>query len=351
MDMSQQDAMEITSFSGSGTGLGNISLTCAAAVFESINGSLLPAPVDIGVRVFLSIYNALLVILGLFLNTLVLLMIYKFQSLRTISFAIAGQISATNLVLTLIRVFPNVVNQIAGKWVFGFSLCAINGFVAATLAVVRMFLMFTFSVDKFAAVYLPFSYPKFSPKIVTFLCVLAWSSSFLVNLIGVLPMMDCYIYSEPLVLCLVSPTCSRNCYYYYYFTLTFAFILPVAIPTLLITLLFLKGKKIRKRELNMNGLDKTISDKEWRATITFILLFVAIFVVIIFPIAFINIAHHTGKYISILLDKLGVSIIFAVVVIDPIIIMRNADVRECLGALKNQLKNSFPRSSARNGVH
>ncbi len=104
-----------------------IFLTCAAAaVFENLNSTLPPAPVELAVRSFLVVYFVILVILGMFLNSLILFLVYKFVKLRTAALS-------SNLTLAVIRGIPNIVHHVVGSWIHSLQLCTLNGFAVVSL--------------------------------------------------------------------------------------------------------------------------------------------------------------------------------------------------------------------------
>ncbi len=344
--------MDISSASGSGQEVLNTSLTCAAAGLGNITGSPLPDPVDIIVRGFLAVYSVILSILGLLLNGLIVYMVCKFKKLRTASFAIAAQVATANLVLALFRGFLIFVNQIAGRWVFGLHLCLITGFIVISISIVRAHLVFAFFVHRFVSVFWPFFYLKHTHRVVITLSALAWSVSMIFHLVGTLPFMDCFTYSEPVRFCRVSPSCHKNCKFYYYFGVATIYIPPVLLPTVLLTLLYLKGRKIHRAENYLaKSVGMIICDQEQRAMKTFLLLLTSVFVVTIVPISLYNVAEYTGKIARSLLYKLVIVMVVSTVVTDAIIITKNADVKECFGILWNQLKKKFHEPSKEDHIN
>ena len=101
----------------------------------------------------------------------------------------------------------------------------------------------------------------------------------------------------------------------------------------------------------MLGLTKRVTDhQEWRAMKTFLLLFLAVFVVTILPYLLFNIAALSGSLVSALVQKLGSGIISLITITDPIIIMRNADVKESFNDFcsKTLKRNKFTEADANN---
>ena len=327
--------------SGSGV-VDNYTLTnsCAASSLQSSANvsQIIPTPIAISARVFQVLYGSLQVIFGILLNVLILILVFRFKKLRTISFAIAVQIAIANLALTVNNGIPTIVNHIAGRFILGLEFCITSGLVAYMLTDLRTLLIFVFSFDRFASVFAPFFYPKHSRRIIILMCVLAWCISTATNLMSIPQILDCCIFVEPTLTCEISSRCSKICKIFLY-TIRATSIFPAVIATVAFFLaLYIKGRKIRRKESKMLGLvNKSITDQEWRALKTFSLLFLAVFLVIIIPILLFNMAALFGTVVHFLVVKLAFNIITLLVITDPIILLRNADVKEAFHKLTKPL--------------
>ena len=308
--------------------------TYAESTLQAANGTVLPGPVAISARVFQIIYGSVHVVFGLLLNVLILILVFRFKKLRTISSGIAVQIAIADLALTITYGIPTVVNHIAGDWVLGLEFCIISGFILLIFSSLRTLLIFVFSFDRFASVFAPFFYPKHSHRITILMCVLAWSIGAAISLVIIPPILDCYVFSEPALYCTYSSRCSRSC-------TAFSIILYVTIiiPTMFMPVgffiaLYFKGRKIRRKESKMLGLTrKSITDQEWRALKTFFMLLLAVFLVTFPPTLFATISSSFGTVARSLAVQLASDIITLLVITDPIIIMRNADFKEAFNNL------------------
>ena len=334
-NFSSQDFEELL-ISGSGMAEDNYS-SCAASTLQAANGTLLPAPIAISARVFQIIYGCLLVSLGILLNVLILVLVFRFKKLRTISFGIATQIAIADMGVTITHGIPLVVNNIAGRWVLGLDLCIISALVILMLVTMRTLLIFVFSFDRFASVFAPFFYPKYSRRITILMCVLAWSIGIAISLIAIPPIADCYIFSEPALSCSITTTCSKKCT-----ILLFTHMATIIIPAIFTTVgfflaLYIKGRKFRHQDSQMLGLTEDMTDQEWRAMKTFFLLFLAVFAVTILPYFLFNVAALFGNIVRALIVKLSTTIVSLLIITDPIIIMRNADVKEAFNILMKHI--------------
>jgi len=184
--------------------------TCAASSLQAANGSGLPPDVDVTVRVIQATYIIFQSTIGVMLNGLIVLLIVISKKLRNVSFATAIQIAIGSLVLISSNLLT-VFNIIAGRWIMGLPFCIINGFLSFMLNYIRSMLVFVFSLDRFALIFVPFNYSKYSKRVVTVLCVLFWCVSFITPLVIIPPFLDCYQYIESVSSCTYSRYCSSNC--------------------------------------------------------------------------------------------------------------------------------------------
>ena len=332
------------SFSGSGGIEDNFTSvsTCAMSSLESTNATVLPSHVAIGARVIQAIYGLFIFLLGNFLNSLILLLIMKYRQLRSVSFCIAAQIAIANLFLAVLYGIITIVTNIAGHWILGLEFCIISALIIFLFANLRTLLIFVFAFDRFASVFAPFFYPKYSYKIVTASCLLSWCISVVLSLANIPPWLDCYIFADSTFFCSYSRHCNSNCLVFYFVYLIAIVIPSICVPTVLFISLYVKGRKIRRMESKMLGTaNKRISDGEWRALKTFFLLFLAIFLLILPPNFLIYISSFLGTIANNIAIKLSSMTITLLVITDPIIILKNADVKEALKKLMEAINTSI----------
>ena len=298
--------------------------TCAASSLQAANGSVLPPAIDIAARVAQVIYNSILVTLAIILNALVIFLVLKFKNLRNVSFAIAIQIAITNFLL-VIRGIIGTVNHISGHWKWGLNFCIITSVLFFALGYVRNCLIFVFSFDRFASVFAPFNYPKYSYKITTILCVVSWCLGIANSIIPIPSLLDCYTVRESTLSCGYSTKCNKSCKLFYLVLMATHIVPTIFLPVGFFLSLYLKGRKIRRQEANMLGLNsRNMSEQEWRATKTFVLLLVGIFLVTFSPHVLLSLVSLLRPVAQTLVIKLVVDILYLVVITDPIIILKKS---------------------------
>ena len=315
----------------------NITLTCAA---RNIQGPIeLPysSALTITLRVIQSIFYFVIFFGGLFLNTLVIVLVAKYKKLQTLSFLVSLQVVVLDWFLS-ISILTGLSTNIANKWIFGEYGCAITGLIFNTGAFARTFLMCTFVIDRYLAIVWPYFYPKYKLKVTVSLSVASWVLAVLVG-VGMLPgLLDCYIFQTTGMVCATSSQCNSSCSIYVRIYSVIA--VPATIlPITLYGFLYYKARKIQK-ELASNAAANATHRKEWKATITFSLLFLTLIAVVL-PLILINLIiiaiFPDGDYSPVPYTILvGASSLFLLLTItDPIVIMRDKDVKEVLAEIKN----------------
>ena len=321
----------------------NSTLSCAASSLQAANGSGLPHNIDIAVRVFQVIFTIFRSILGVILNGLMILLIAKSKELRNLSFAIAIQLTSADLLLTAIFSLT-VVNNIANQWILGLNICIASGFVIVMLSHVRDNLIIAFALERFALVFFPFQYPEYRRRVVVALCIASWLLGLVNSIVLLPPLLDCYKFHIAYLLCNYSRSCNNHCHIYH-FVFVVTHIAPVIfIPAVCFTALYIKGRKIRHQVMSMEGEENgRMSDSDWRALKTFIILVLPSFLVVstvLWSASGNSSAPSATKYF---LHKLGANVVGTVVVTDAIIILKNADVKEALNKMVRELKKKFVR--------
>ena len=326
----------VSSFSNITEG-NNLTLTCAA---RNIQGPIdLPnsSALTTTVRVLQSLSKLLIILAGIVLNTLVIVLVAKYKKLQTLSFLVSLQVVALDLVLA-IAILPSLVTTLANQWLLGEYMCAINGFILNTTATARTLLMCVFVIDRYLAVVWPYFYPKHKFKVTVSLSIASWVFAVLVS-IGMMPgILDCYSLRSTGKVCAPSSRCNLNCSVYIRSLATY--VVPATIvPIILYGLLYYKGRKIQK-ELASNAAANANHRREWKATITFSLLFFSLFVLIL-PNTIIEVVVRTayaGRMFPAaahVLLTVNSSVLSLLVITDPIVIMRDKDVKEVLIKLRD----------------
>ena len=143
-----------------------------------------------------SIYNLLLVPTSIFLNVIVMSLVARNKTLRTVSFGVSPQIVVLDLILTIL-VAVSLVSSIANQWVFGEVACGIVSSVVIATFTTRTLLLCCLVIDCFLSIFLVYSYPKFQLRIVVILSVMSWLIPVALG-IPLLPLFRlCYIQQHP----------------------------------------------------------------------------------------------------------------------------------------------------------
>ncbi|XP_064386833.1 octopamine receptor beta-1R-like [Halichondria panicea] len=332
--------------------------------------------------------------LGLFLNTLVIVLVAKVKKLQQTSFYLALQVVVVDLLITLIQFPTTTANIIADGWVFGAIGCPSIGFFLFTLRNMRNFLMFVFVTDRFLTVFAPFWYYKLNHRnlVVVPLSVAAW---FLAILYGLIPMpfgLDCHEYGRIAWGCTVSKGCKypEICDAYKNASVVLSNVIGGLIPLVMYIVLYCKAKQLKKKYPTIvlgkvmvhNSLQKSgstssktpddrkqsvisssstsdqfsgsssCSEKKRKrdetANITFALLFLTL-IGVSFPSTFFFVIGTSAfsaqgirpPEVFVIFITIFRSLFNFLVVLDPIAIMRNRDVRSALREWYQHLRYRF----------
>ena len=324
----------------------NFTLSCAA---RNIQGPVMqPYSETLNdiIRVCQSLFFFILFVVGTFLNLLVIVLVAKYKKLRTLSFGIALQIVVINLVLCFLTSI-RLASSIANRWVFEEHVCSLVGLIIFIITVIRTASMLVFVIDRFLSVFCPYAYPKYQTKIVTILSIAPWVLIAVGSIIAYV--LDCYTFVPTSWSCSINGGCNYNCSIFlglFFITVT----LPITIlPLFLYTILFIKAKKIKKEIIATipEGTDTTNQPKQdWKATITFFLLFMSIFALTVPTLVILSIINtiYQGERVPPAVHVLLIvvsSTISLLPISDPILIMRNRDIREVTGAIKEKIIKKF----------
>ena len=319
----------------------NETLTCAARnLNEEITYSFTNSKsVIMMLRSIQIIYNLLLILFGLPLNSMVIYLVWKFKRLQNLSFIVALQVVVVNLVNLTFRIVPVLITTTTEKWLFGEHACAILGCISFLTIISRGMLMLVLVIDRFLTVSMPFSLTKRRHRMMLSLIVIFWTISVLYS-VALLPgLLDCYTFVPSRWRCLISPSCSDLCVVAGN-VVQCVIILPYSVvPLFLYTALFLKARRFQNVIPSVNDLtdDGDAPKREWRATITFFLMFITFFAVIVPSIAVYMFSSSfftaSDKPLWFIIIEVAVTLLLILdlsVILDPIFIIRNKDVKEVM---------------------
>ena len=318
----------------------NLTGTCAALNIQGPVQLPYSDTFTIGMRYAQMIVFLFLFIAGLSLNSLVIGLVAKYKNLRTYSIVISLQIVVLDLFLSALYLI-SVINAAANRWLFGEYMCAIIGMLLFTSVLVRTILMFVFVIDRCLSVFWTFRYPKYKVRIISCLSAATWGFSLLVR-IPLLPgLLDCYTFTPLAWQCAFDSNCNDKCAIYSH-TYIAILVIPLTItPVFPYIALYYKGRKIRKTAAQEGtSTEEELQKRERRSSITFFLLFLTVFILAL-PNVLISVgvrskfADRDAPRYAYILSFVGISVLSLLIISDPIVIMRDKDIKERLQQVKN----------------
>jgi hypothetical protein len=117
---------------------------------------------------------SVIVLLSLLANGLVLLLVARYKQLRRRSTMVSLSVVVVDILLTVTFTVPVLVTAAIEDWVFMDEGCVFFGTFSFQFLMTRWLIMAILCVDRFSTVRFPFSYKKYSKKILFVLIFLAW---------------------------------------------------------------------------------------------------------------------------------------------------------------------------------
>ena len=306
-----------------------------------------PLPYSRAVILAIKIYSIIIFystfIAGSFLNILLLYLIIRYKKLHTLTFGISLQIVAIDLCQLFGVCAFRLVTVVTEEWLFGAGMCIFTGLGFLLVSLARPFLMCVFVIDRFLSVFAAYLYPRHSKKIILILCVASWFAT-LSFLLPTFPgLLDCYSYSALHNQCAFDGSCNQACLLYARLFVGLVFAPTTVVSVVLYTVLYCKAKKAKKTNnvVVPTGCEDQ-KKRDWKAAITFFLLFLAAFILTT-PASLVTVivsailqSEGPSPALYIVLS-VSVSVPSLIVVADPIVIMRHSDVKEVLREIKTKL--------------
>ena len=351
-DNTSDDLLDILDLTSSGDSvLNNDTLTesCAERTIAESTVPLYPKPVTIFVKTYRIAFYTPLLIAALFSNTFVIYLVASHKKLRTLSFGITLQVAVVNIALAILVIVPTLITTIAGRWILGPYCCSIFGFMLTWLSFIRTNLMFVFVIDRFLSVFYPYFYPKYKVKIAVVLSVVSWAFVSVVRIVTVPGILDCYGFLSSINNCSSSSACNSACAIYGSVSFLLVGLPSTVVPLVLYTALYCKARQLQKNTASLavsvsaNSVSLQEKQRETRATFTFFLLFITLFAVTAPTVSIqIGIAQFSspdqllwpGLYV---LQVITARITSLLLITDPIVILRDRDVRAILNEMKGSL--------------
>ena len=342
-------------------------LTCAQQQYEF--GSPLPIPTNVAnvLRYIQVAYYVICLPFGVLLNLFVTVIILRNKNLQNVTFILALQVCVGDMINAAI-VFPtSAANAIADRYVFtGF--CTTIGFAVFYLRIVRIYLMLVLVLDRFCSVFMPFWYQRNKMKVVVPLSLGAWSWAFIIAIIPVRGILDCYSFQRNTWACVPTNGCrNRNaCSTYNSTSIALSNVCNIT-GLVLYSILFYKAKKLRngialapQNNTDSAGEREAAAEKlkrERRANITFFVLFLALVGVALPPFIFfvvgrpiitaLGVVPHPAYIVAGVIGRASYPLL---TIMDPIVVMRNKDFKEAMRKAMNWVKKASGRSTDANAT-
>ena len=310
---------------------------------------------------------------SLVLNVYLIALIAKCKKLQSMSFYLILQIIAIDLIHCVILFPASIINILINDWAFGFSLCPTIGMMVVLARHTRNFLMLVLAIDRLCSVFLPFWFIRHRKQVIVPLSFGAWLMAFILALIPVTGLLDCYGFQRFTWICLLGRGCRNQdaCNFFQIFTVSVS-AFSVFVSFILYLILLCKAKRLNKivvpslsvftsdttdtGAIKTDGGSESITEQssinarkqktEKRATITFLIFFLALFGVVFPSFIFFVVGPQILRLLQvqrpprayIIFAVICRSLFSSLVFIDPIALMRNSDVREVNSKVLARLK-------------
>ena len=344
----------------------NSSSNCTMTVFRCGIPPFLPPTVP---EVFHYIQGGIWTIFffcSLFLNGFVIFLVLTYSTLHHREFFLTLQLNVTHFIFSLTILPTMISNAFAGHCLYGFPLCQVIGVFHDLYITGKFFLTLVMTLDRFFIIFMPYFYYKHGGVISALMSTTAW----LISLIRVTTLftgpLDCYTYLPLFKVCTGAGTCSRACQIHVLMFSTSLAVFCMVLPFVIYIVLFCKARKMEgkmKHSLhnplaidteNNNFTLKSDSSqpnnkpsfllRHKRVFTTFLILAVALIGCAIPPYILYALSFIVSRDIllhpafSVIQMLIGRTLIYSLSVIDPLIIMRNKDVKDLLQKLWRRRK-------------
>lgn len=373
--------------------------SAAANDCEQTLPTRLPASIPHAVVYLQATVALVTMILGVSMNTYVVILVSRHKALHKMSFYLALQIIVAHLVFSCTVLPVTFVTALLGEWRLGTFMCQLLGLIHDLIITIRYLLTFVLTLDRVICVFCPFFYMRHGRKIAVCASAAVWLIGVFRSVTSLKGLLNCTRYVPAFKTCAGAAFCSDICQAHTLFFANVLGLFGVIIPFILYVALFAKGKMIRrqlrsllpslsgprarsqlqhrisptvlsnsqvqnsniKNELHVENEVSVMSVLEGdtdciahqnteslhnnRATITFFMLTVVIIGCALPPyVLYTILAVNPSPVVVILMITVGRTLVFALAFADPIVIMRNRDVRELFQSKLCGCGNSHYRS-------
>ena len=293
----------------------------------------------------------LLIPVEVLLNGSVVLLVIKNKTLHNRGMYLSLQLAAINLIWGTLNYGIIWISNLIGDWAFGEFSCQSSGLILFGFASARWTIILVLTIDRWLTVWIPFRYPKCAGKIATTMSIIGWSIAIAKAILPLQGILGCYAYSPTTGRCDIYCTPQLQCVPLIQASTGFDFGTAI-ISMLLYVTLFIKARKLNSNQIvpesqaSTRAIRWTQSDK--RMAKTFLILSLTLIVstlpIFIIDFTFANVSQEF-KLASLDYTKYlhGVAriMVHGVVITDPIVILRNQDVRQAFKAEWNKLKHKI----------
>lgn len=308
---------------------------------------------------------ALIVLVTLAGNGLVLTAVARYKRLRSRSVIPGLSLVVADVLWGLSYHFAALASVANVGWPFGRMGCSAFGLLSIEFLITRWLVMAVVCFDRFSTVRFPFSYDKYSKCIIVVLTVVAWILPFLLAFFPAIARFSQETFRPNIPTCLYGCADSdRLCRLYYGLVVTASFLLGAVLPILLYVWLYKRARYLKWPRVEMghtslqrtNGVGIHHSSTNYfkgpmQGYATFILIIVTVIVTAL-P-AYVSQIVRTSSYEK--WCKIPIEVHFAIQLVffsstalDPLVIMRDRDFRNCLKHMfcckKQEVDNAVVRS-------
>ena len=295
-------------------------------------------------------------LLGLFLNGSLISIITCNNKLQNITYSFALQIVIVDLSHALVIYPTSVVNAIVGHFAFT-ELCSTLGLFVTFMRIARSLLMAMLVVDRFCTIYSLFLYNRNRTMFVLAMSLVSWVVAMTTALIPVSGLLNCYTFQQHTWACQLGEGCSYPVTCTAYRTcVTTAITVGLFLVLLLYVALLIKARKIRNKvaiEVPTTNESQEVREeakkerlRERSANTTFFLLFLALVGSSFTPYLFFTFGNIALSALKLrppppaytILAIVARSPYVSLIVLDPIVIMRNPEVRQVIAAIKRRIR-------------
>ena len=320
-------------------------------------------------------------VLAITMNWFVVFLIARHRVLHKMAFFLTLQLIVPNLIFSVTVLPVMFVTAVLREWHLGPVMCQLLGSIHDMTITSRYLIIFVLTTDRVTSVFYPFFHLRHGAKVAICNSTIAWILALIRSVTSLEGVLSCTKYLPVFKMCSGAPFCSEICRFHTVTSALILIIVGVVIPFILYAILFLKAKIIRYRFINsiriqevpspvslQNGdledkrnaaIDKinnsTIDVHNHRATVTFIILTSVIIGCALPPYVLYtaqNVLGRSPPILIILQIIIGRTFLYGLAVVDPIVILRNRDIRELFQrkrdrlAVSNQLRHIIPVSIA-----